>query len=632
MPELRGGGAKDEKFRAAQSDLAQLLLEKGLPLGPVTAAVDRLLAQAGVARVQRALDLTEAATRWAQILSLCQQFAVSLPDTAARSTKAAAQVSAEAQKRQSQRGPQPKAADFQLLPGFFRNADDSEAAVLTQLVPGASGVHLCDPQDAGRLLSTWKGRSSDELGLVVLGHSCPDPTACEGSCGVPAQTASGGQVILHACWHNLGGSNLSVRCTHDATVLLPEDVCVCLTVFRDEVREPAWEACVSNPVRAVAEQLRASGFKARLEAPYGRSFRADGRPCAPADSTSVQFHCKIPRGELFTLLRLSGHAQAYVTPKTWQQEILPGFSVVWATGDKAQVLELSLKVPDQLGLVRAKNRLGIRVAEANFAAAWAIIRPDQDAPPKVEVKGLYKLSSAPPQLRAADIQAWAAQMQWQVRPLRCLGLGQWLLGATGPPPSGLLSMNKQAVLVQEVEPRQVNKPVLRAGRMPRLQQSEATRPAQDPLEVNDPWKSYLSQRQSAPVGNAGTSAPPRAAAPPSQQRFDQQEHRLQQLEAGLDEVRRGHRAVSQQLAHTQATVEHQIDQVKGDLTSFAVDFRAQLQANAESQRIAQAAHEMQYQQGLNEIKALLADTRSRSSPRSKRPAEAPPSMELDSQL
>ena len=529
MPEVRGGGAKE-----AQSNLAHLLLDKGFALSQTTAAVDRLLAQAGVARVQRALDLTDGVHRWSQVQKLCDQFSVTLPEQASRATKAAGQLQQEAMRRHNRPGPKPKAADFVLTPGFFRNADGTNAAIVGKLVPGASGVHLCDLRDAPRLLSTWKDASSDELGLVVLGHVCPDAASCQGHLGVPAQTSSGNSVLLHA-W-----GPLHVQCAHDATVALPEDVCVCLMVFKAEVSPPEWETFTANPVRAVAEHLRNSGFRARLEAPFGRNFRADGRPSLPSACTLVQFHCRVPRDDLFPLLRLSGHAQVYVTPKTWQQEVLPGFAVVWTPGDKAEVVNLSLKVPEPLGLVRSKNRLGIRVAEANFKDAWATLRPDQEVPPKVEVTGLYKLSSAPPQLRSANITAWAHQMKWQIRPLRCLGPGQWLLGASGPPPEGLLSLNQQVVLVQPVEPRKMNKPIIRAGHMPASPASSVSLASVDPLEANDPWRKYLNQQAGTTVTTGPAPSAPRAPAPPNQQRFDQQETRLQQLEAGLEEVRRGH--------------------------------------------------------------------------------------------
>ena len=56
MPETQGGGAKDFKYQAAQTCLAQYLLERGWPLPATTSAVDVLLQQAGASKVQRALD------------------------------------------------------------------------------------------------------------------------------------------------------------------------------------------------------------------------------------------------------------------------------------------------------------------------------------------------------------------------------------------------------------------------------------------------------------------------------------------------------------------------------------------------------------------------------------------------
>ena len=175
MPETRGGGANDAKFRAAQKDLAQLLLDKGVPLNSATGIVDKLLGAAGVARVQRALDLVEATNRWLQVQDLARQFAVVIPESMPGTDKALASTAAEAAKRRTKTESKVTASDFVLLPGFFKNADGTAATVLKQLMPGASGVFLCDGTEAPRLLSTWAGTCSDELGLIVLGHCCPDP-------------------------------------------------------------------------------------------------------------------------------------------------------------------------------------------------------------------------------------------------------------------------------------------------------------------------------------------------------------------------------------------------------------------------------------------------------------------------
>ena len=137
--------------------------------------------------------------------------------------------------------------------------------------------------------------------------------------------------------------------------------------------------------------------------------------------------------------------------------------------------------------------------------------------------------------------------------------------------------------------------------------------SEDPLVSNDPWRSYLSTVGRAPAPSAQTRAP----EAPHQQRYDQQETRLQKLEAGLEEVRRGHTAMAQQLSSTQTIVEAQVEQVKGDLSAFARDFQQQLQSNAEAQRQAQASHQCQMLAGFDEIKAMLAASRP---PSVKRPA------------
>ena len=346
MPETRGGGAKDAKFRAAQKGLAQLLLDRGVPLNPATGIVDKLLGAAGVARVQRALDLTEATNRWLQLLDLARQFSVEIPESSPSTDKAFASTAAEATRRRAKPDSRVRAADFVLLPGFFKNADGTVATVLKQLMPGASGVFLCDGAEAPRLLSTWAGTCSDELGLVVLGHSCPDAATCQGRCGAPASTLSGDQVLLHACWHNLGRSSLQIKCDNDASIALPEAACVCVTVHKDEFSSQEWQSLTTNPVRAVADRLRSRGSTVVLEFPWGRSFRKDNKPGAPSDCSSVQFHCRIQNSDLLQLLRASGHSGVYITPKTWQGEIAKGYAIVWTTGDQEEAKRLSLQVAD----------------------------------------------------------------------------------------------------------------------------------------------------------------------------------------------------------------------------------------------------------------------------------------------
>ncbi|CAE7199195.1 unnamed protein product [Symbiodinium sp. CCMP2592] len=532
----------------------------------------------------------------------------------------------EAHRRYQRQAPRPLAASFQLVPGFFRNADDSHAAVLRSLLPGVSGVCLVDAPEAPKLLQAYSKSCPDELGLVVLGHECPDPASCQGDCGVPATTSTGEQVILHACWHNLGQRDLHIQCEHDVTMAPPEAVCICFTVFRDEHPAAEWLSLTRNPVRAILDKLRNSGADVSLEAPWGRSFRLASKTATPADCDSVQFHGRLPRSELLPVLRKSGHNLVYATPKSWRHEVMSGFSVLWTTGGRDEAIAQSLQLKDQLGIVRSRQRYGIRLEESSFQAAWSQLKPGIDAPPKVVVNSLYKLLSVPPDVRAQDLQTWAAHLKWKVRPLRSLGPREWLVGADGPPPPGLYSINRQAILIQKVEGRQDARPIVRAGRLPRTRETSAELSGDvDPLQANDPWKQYLKTTGSAVPAAAPAALPaPRAPPAPTQHKFDQQDERLQKLEAGLAEVQRGHQAMAQQVASTQAQVEGQVKQVRAELGSFAQDFANQLQVNAEAQQQAQAQQQLQLQLGLQEIKNLLLAPTNRGNPgpgATKRPAD-----------
>ena len=626
MPESRGGGAKDQKFKEAQSGLATFLLDRGLALQEVTLVADQLMSQAGAARVQRVLDLLDAGNQWFQLQALAKQFNVPLPEAQPRTARAANTVLQEATRRAQQPRPQPQAADFQLVPGYFRNADGSSAKVLTKMLPGTSGVILCDASDANRLISDFSKSCVDELGVVVLGHHCPHASSCEGSLGVPAVTLQGDQVILHACWHNLGQRSLTAGCENDAQVNPPEAVCACVSVFRDEFAAPHdWQAFTTNPVRAVVDKLRANESPAHLEAPWGRSYRLDSKPSSPSECNSIQFHCRVQRSGLLALLRLSGHNHIYITPKTWSNEVLPGFVIIWLSSDRAEAARLCMQIPDQqLGLIRSRQRFGVRVAEASYQTAWTKLKPGVDQPPRVDVTGLYKLLSVPPELRSQDLQEWGNSVKWPIRPLRCLGPRQWLVGAQGPPPEGLHSINGHAVLVQPVVPRANARPIVRAGRHPRPASQVATTAPIDPLQLNDPWSQYLSS--SATAGpKASPKAVPRQPEAPTQLRFDQQETRLSKLEAGLAELQKGQ-------GDLQKHVDHQVVQVRSDFTDFRKDFEQQLRVNAEQQQHAQALQQSQLQAGIAEIKAMLAGTSDRN-PQAKRAAPPPePSMNVDDQL
>ena len=94
----------------------------------------------------------------------------------------------------------------------------------------------------------------------------------------------------------------------------------------------------SAPARRMQEIFAASGLDKAFESPWGRSYRDKGSPCPPAGCSPIQVHGKVPRDQLELVLKRSGHNRIFATPKSWSNEALPGFQIVWVGPDREQAL------------------------------------------------------------------------------------------------------------------------------------------------------------------------------------------------------------------------------------------------------------------------------------------------------
>ena len=108
-----GGGQK--KYEKLQADLAQQLLEQGVTLADASSIVGKLMPQAGSARLQRALPLTNFVHT-----ALCSRYGITLPPTTARLEKAARRTHQEARRRAQARAPVQFRPDFQIQSGYPR--------------------------------------------------------------------------------------------------------------------------------------------------------------------------------------------------------------------------------------------------------------------------------------------------------------------------------------------------------------------------------------------------------------------------------------------------------------------------------------------------------------------------------
>ena len=197
-------GVKTENEGWVQSRLAALCLQQGLNLQHATEFTDALIPRVGAKALLQVLSKPPSAAVWAEVKVIAQTAKIEVPEVADLQLAAEVRLRKAAAKQKLRSPPEIVAADVSVLPGFFKNQDESDAQVLEQLRPGVSGLLLVDIDRAGSILRTVTTTPADELAILVLGHRCPCKASCDGLVSFPAVCrSSGSRVLLAACLHNL---------------------------------------------------------------------------------------------------------------------------------------------------------------------------------------------------------------------------------------------------------------------------------------------------------------------------------------------------------------------------------------------------------------------------------------------
>ncbi|CAE6969160.1 ngoBIM [Symbiodinium sp. CCMP2592] len=625
-PEIRGGGVKSENLSWAQTRAASECLSQGLDLGKTTAFVDKLSNAVGAQRLSQTLQDTSSGSKWAALTELAASANVAVPLLSNLPAKAAARATKQQQRRKAQDRRTVTAAEVQLTTDFFLNEDGSCTSVLDAIQPGVSGIKLVDEPEAAALLQALRGVQPDELGLLVLGHSCPNPAECNGHMCFPATSKeTGARLLLAGCLHNVGGRRNKVRESNDIQVSLPELNCCSFECYADEFEDATWQNLVQAPVRAVLDK---DGLAKPFSDPWGRSFSQAGRPALATLADRLYFQARVPTDQLDKLLVLSGHNHVYVTPRKMDRTIVQAYSIVWLGASRADALHASLQVPGQLGIARAKAKFGLRIPAARFTDVFAQLRPGQIIPNKVAVSQLYRIGPLPQEVGNEALVEWATQAGWQIRVIKSLGARHWLIGAAAPPPTIYPAFNGQTILISAVGDRHSEPPVVQSGSLPQrsspLPAKETQRKGEDPWLINDPWSRAVSNSIaggsfSSRASMASTETPARNLAGPTEQRFKAQDSRLLALETGLENLRLKQEAQHGELLQRQAedreTSAKASLQLRDQMCMMSNEFAAQLKQSVESLRGAQQQQQQQTLASFEELKCLMmscCDTRDSS--------------------
>ncbi|CAE7736117.1 unnamed protein product, partial [Symbiodinium sp. CCMP2456] len=627
QPSVVGGGVKDEQKHWAQTRAASVCLAQGLDLRTTTAFIDEVSTEGSTARLSQAIKATSEDAKWAQLTAYAKDLGVPVPQTTSLFQRADQRAKRQFQKRRSQAGDQLRASSVQVQTGFFVNDDGSQTQILDSIRPGATGLLLVDGDQAGDALATLQGVQPDELGILVLGHTCPNPDSCSRRVSFPATgRACGSQLLLAGCLHNVGGKAIRPSQQTDITVALPDILCCTFTAFSDEFPAGQWEQIVQAPVKQILSVFQDIAAAKTIATPWGRQFRCKGKVASPAAADQVSFQARVPKSEAEALLIASGHNCVYITPRTLDSSLLPGYSIIWIGGQRQDAVKASLQIPEQRGLVRSKDRFGLRVPEARYEAAYGLIRPGQTAPNRVAVQYLFRVGPVPAGADATAVSTWAAKFNWSIKIIRASGPSHWLVGAAQQPPSAWPLFNSQTVLINPVHQREVRQSVVQSGSLSTKAQAtppaaaKEPRAAEDPWLFSDPWSASRSSVSSLGSRESGSRFPAPAPAPvnrvvagPTEQRFQQQETRIHALEEGIQALKILQEQNHGQLVQQQATDRQNAAQatagLQEQLSSVGTELTRQLQASAEALQNAQTQQQKQMQCSLDELKSLFLESR-----------------------
>ena len=553
---------KEENVNWSKTRLASLCLSQGVDLSRTTSFVDAVSASTSSQKLFNALQTGKDEQKWQVVVDFAKEAGIPVPAGINLVARAEQRVRKTTQRKKQEGRMQVRAGDVCIAENFFQNEDGTTAAMLTGLRPGATGVLLADADAAAELMQTMKGVQPDELGLLVLGHACPCCAIEEGSrLSFPAVGRHcGSKLLLAGCLHSLGGKAVQVSKRHNVDVPLP-DVLVCtFSLFADEWEAESWAAAVQAPVKTVVQAFARVGLDKILSEPWSRQFRLKGKASSPSLADHISFKARVDSKSCDTLLANSGHNHVYIVPRRQDQSLQSGYAIVWLGPTRAEAIKASLQVPGQLGLVRARDRYGLRVPESRHEAIFKQLRPGQAAPSKLDVKHLWRMGPVPANADAAAIQAWANGSKWTVKVLKALGPQHWLLGSQVEPPQAYPGFNGQTVMVTKVPQRAAPTPIVQSGHLQGRQTSAETplsaprsSTEEDPWLTNDPWaKAAFASTRTSFASLSATSTPSRQVTGPSEQRFQAQEARLQALEENLQTLKEQHEQGHAQLLQQQA--------------------------------------------------------------------------------
>ena len=576
-------------------------------------------------------------------------------------------------------------AQLRLAPGTFVSTSGSPLGQLafTEVQAQATGICFCTATQAAPFVAQARNLSVDPLALITTAEIPAEQagTARLSSIRYPAVfTPTDEAVLVAGSLLQLGDDDVQLAAANIAE-LDRIDTLVCrLNLYKEECTMP-WDKVAEAPIRTLLQQVpglqvckdpscnQACGsFHAAVDEVVEHLFldiwarqwcRLAGSRVKAGDADVFQAYLRVPASAALHLLRLNCQGLYFEPRASDGSGPHPAWSVVWLPGANLAAAQHALRTTEKaVALARLGVKYGLRTREADEQQVFEAHRPQHQFL-KVRVSAHFRLHPLPHGLQRSSLVQLLKQWGWSGKPLQPdrgdSNGAAWLVGAACDPPAPALPLGTDYVLISKVRDiggttRPAPLPVyasLRTKKALLLDDDPDEAPADPWAGGSDPWSLARppSAAASAPAApstaavsklaqikadlkqdlqhlvNEQLEAKQAAKPPPG---LSEHDHRLHQLEVGLNEVRQQNSKFegwfqsfgakvsdqAQQIETLTGTVKEQhqeLAKVRTDVQATVQSAVLSLQSDLSAQMTTQLAGQ------LEQIQSLFADKKLRAS-------------------
>eukprot|EP00438_Fugacium_kawagutii_P000180 Skav214258 [mRNA] locus=scaffold2045:510766:512697:- [translate_table: standard] len=617
MPLAGGtGGAKSDRRKSVHSILASMLLEHGIPLADVPNSVQTLHSSFGLHKLTHALFLSHDDEKLAQFREMCRLSHLPIHDVSTDRK----QVQHKFQKIAAKKNP-PRTyqnidpSQYTLVPGFFKTKMGEPLAINQTFSPCVPGVTMMKPQDAEPWLVVHNKVIPDESAIFLIGQP---PVTCQATRIVAPALNSTQQTCLLAGYLVQMGEKEVICNEEDEATIQCHEVQVCsITMWAKDWSPERWKEIQSAPVKQAKQILEADGVQASMQTPYGRTFHRDEAPCAPHESTSIQFHCEVKVTALRSLLRHSGFNGVYVVPKGQDGRPCQNWRIVWVDLPIKRLETVAMTHPGTAGLVRGRRTPGIRCEQMQFPEIWKLFHGDSPAPEQTPEGDLYKVQNLPYGVDKDVLEKWLSSTGWSAFPLKSIGARAWILKAASAPQTEVMSFNTQPVIIRRMKQKPLEATGLIVG--PRSAKPAAidsgTKTGGNPFKTGDPyydpWKQPTANATTSPAGATSSTSQAPVQPGPTMAHLTKHDQQIAALESALQQVQTVQKDSTAKIETRITSVEAAVAQQTASTQSMFNDFRKEFHQSFQESVNKQ---DRKMQSTLEEIKALFHRTDKRKEP------------------